>query len=77
MGRKTGGFFFARPHSRSGTYADSDAFSAQAGATVHDVYAGLAMHALLSANPERRFNSREIVEEAMLIADRMIAERAK
>lgn len=77
MGRKTGGFFFARPHSRSSNYADADAASAQAGATVHDVYAGLAMHALLSANPERRFSAGEIAEEAMLIADRMIAERAK
>ena len=77
MSRNTGGRFFARPYSERDKFTDTPKYQAQDGATLHDVYAGMAMHALLSANPERRFSAKEIAIEAMLIADEMIAERSK
>lgn len=77
MSRKTGGYFFARPFSKEGNFSDAGQSYAQTGATLHDVYTGLAMHALLSANPDRRFSVKEIAVEALNIADAMIAERAK
>lgn len=77
MSRATGGRFFARPFSERDKFTDTPKYQAQEGASLHDVYAGLALHALLSANPDRRFNVKEIVIEALNIADVMIEERAK
>lgn len=74
MSKPTGGRIFARPHSQcnNGNYG-VDVFSAQPGMTLRQLYAGVAMHALLSSNPERRFSIEAISNEAHQIADAMIA----
>ena len=77
MSKPTGGLAFARPFSRSDNGYDADRYGAQNGMTVRQLYAGIAMHALLSANPERRFQTADIAIEAHEVADSMIAASGK
>ena len=77
MSKPTGGYVSARPFSRSGNGYDDDRYGAQSGMTIRQLYAGIAMHALLSANPERRFQAAEIAVEAHEVADSMITASGK
>lgn len=75
-----GGAAFARPFSKTGEYADSAKEHAQTGMTLRDYFAAKAMASLIVVGANK-IGSQEgvngMVAASFLIADAMLAERAK